>query len=98
MFLASRMLLLLFATAAGLLAVELLWFGAVNAGVAFLNHEASFTGYLSLLGGLIVLSLCVIGLNYVFRPPALRSRYWTVLAALAVATSLGVLFLLHAYL
>lgn len=94
-FVVSRVFLLLVVLVAGLLTVEALAFGAATLGAALSEHEVSWKSSLPLLGGLALAALCLVGIKYVFRPPAQRHRYWTVLIALLAALGIAGFFLLR---
>jgi hypothetical protein len=94
MFLASRILLFIFALIAVLVCMELFVFGAATVGAALSQHGASLTDYAALAGSLLIAVLIVVALKYVFRPPVIRARYWTVFAALPLVVVLGASFLL----
>ena len=94
MFLASRILLLILALLSILVCGELFVFGAATVGAALSGHGASWTDFLVLAGSLLVGVVVVVALKYVFRPPAVRGRYWVVFAALVVTFGLAADFLL----
>lgn len=93
MFLATRIFLLFFSAVAAMVGVELFVYGAATVGVAVSEHRASVSDYLPLAGSLLIGTLIVIALKYVFRPPAIRVRYWIVSIALPVSTGIGVFLL-----
>ena len=93
--LASRILLLIFAVVAALVCVELFVFGAATVGAAVSEHGASLTDFAALAGSLLIAVLIVVGLKYVFRPPAIRARYWTVFIALPLLAGIGAFLLLR---
>ena len=95
MFLASRILLLILVIIAALVCVELFVFGAVTAGVAVSAHRASLTDFIAFAGSLLIGVLIAIALKYVFRPPAIRSRYWAVFIALVLIVGSGLFLLLR---
>ena len=90
MFLASRIRLLIFAVIAALVGVELFVFGAATVGAALSGHGASLADYVPLAGSLLIAVLVAVALKYVFRPPAIRRRYWIVFVAVPVTVLLGV--------
>ena len=87
----SRVLLLLLSLTAGLLSVEFVWLGAVSLAVtrgsAFSGHKISLED-LALVGGLILVSLCAIGVKYVF---SLRSRYWIIFVAVLIVDTVAII-------
>jgi hypothetical protein len=95
MFLATRILLLIFAVLAALVGVELFVFGAATVAVAVSEHRASVSDYLPLAGSLLIGTLLLIALKYALRPPAIRVRYWIVSIALPVSTGIGAFLLLR---
>ena len=82
--LALRVLAALLTLLAALVAIELLTYGSVLAGIAS-SSEPSPEDYLPLLGGIGLAAVCAAGVKFVFR---LRVRYWILLIA-----TLAVLFL-----
>lgn len=72
---------------AALVAIELLSYGSVLAGIAS-STEPTLEDFLPLLGGIGLAALCAAGVKYVFR---LRVRYWILLIATLVALFLVVL-------
>jgi len=72
---------------AALVAIELLSYGSVLAGIAS-STEPALEDYLPLLGGIGLAALCAAGVKYVFQ---LRVRYWILLIATLVALFLVVL-------
>jgi hypothetical protein len=85
--LALRVLVALPTLLAALLAIELLTFGSVLAGISS-SAEPSPEDFLPLLGGIGLAALCAAGVKYVFH---LRVRYWILLLATLVALTLVVL-------
>jgi hypothetical protein len=94
MFLASRVLLLILALLAALVCVEMFVFGAATVGAAFSQHRASVSDFFALAGSLLIAVVVVVAVKYVFRPPAVRVRYWVVFVALLLTVGLAADFLL----
>ena len=82
-----RVLAALATLLAALVAIELLTFGSVLAGIAS-STEPTPEDYLPLLGGIGLAALCAAGVKYVFQ---LRVRYWILLIATLVVLMLVVL-------
>ena len=95
MFMASRILLLIFVLIAALIGVELFVFGAATVGAALSGHGASVTDFFALAGSLLIAVLVVVALKYIFRPPAIRVRYWIVFIALLVTAGIAAFLLLR---
>jgi hypothetical protein len=72
---------------AALVAIELLTFGSVLAGISS-SAEPSLEDYMPLLGGIGLAALCAAGVKYVFN---LRIRYWILLIVTLVALMLVML-------
>ena len=94
MFLASRILLLILALLAALVCVEMFVFGAAMVGAALSQHGASVSDFFALAGSLLIAVVVVVAVKYVFRPPAVRVRYWVVFVALLLTVGLAADFLL----
>ncbi|HEX7150326.1 MAG TPA: hypothetical protein VF618_02475 [Thermoanaerobaculia bacterium] len=82
MFFASRVFLFIFVIIAALVCVELFVFGAATAGVGLTGHGSSWTDFGMVSLSVVIGVLIIFGLKYVFRPPAIRARFWTVFLAL----------------
>ena len=82
-----RVLAALATLLAALVAIELLTYGSVLAGIAS-STEPTPEDYLPLLGGIGLAALCAAGVKYVFR---LRVRYWILLIVTLAALFLTVL-------
>lgn len=70
-------------------------FGAATVVAAMSGHGASLTDFAALAGSVLIGVLTVVGLKYVFRPPAIRGRYGSVFIALPIVACIGAFLLLR---
>ncbi len=82
-----RVLAVLPTLVAALVAIELLTYGSVLAGISS-SAEPSPEDFFPLLSGIGLAALCAAGVKYVFN---LRIRYWILLIVTLVALMLAVL-------